>query len=134
MRLWEKFLQNKDKCKGCRDLQKLSFTKANTTLTGHILSHHTPLTLKSYKPIWNCHNEFPLYNEYILIKNLRKKTPKNLEHWSIKSCKEHNVFWSYMWESLWSSVSKLCNNKKWEWLWIGSTVWLENDVIFFFII
>jgi hypothetical protein len=21
-----------------------------------------------YKPIWNCHNESPLYNEYILIK------------------------------------------------------------------
>jgi hypothetical protein len=22
-----------------------------------------------YKPIWNCHNEYPMYNEYILIKN-----------------------------------------------------------------
>jgi hypothetical protein len=25
-----------------------------------------------YKPIWNCHNEFPLYNEYVLLKNLKR--------------------------------------------------------------
>jgi hypothetical protein len=25
-----------------------------------------------YKPLWNCHNEFPLYNKYILIKNKNK--------------------------------------------------------------
>jgi hypothetical protein len=25
------------------------------------------LTNVHCKPIWNCHNEFPLYNEYILI-------------------------------------------------------------------
>jgi hypothetical protein len=29
-----------------------------------------------YKPIWNYHNEFPLYNEYILIKTIFKK-PSN---------------------------------------------------------
>jgi hypothetical protein len=26
------------------------------------------LTNAQYKPIWNCHNDSPLYNEYILIK------------------------------------------------------------------
>jgi hypothetical protein len=26
------------------------------------------LTNVQYKPIWNCHNEFPPYNDYILIK------------------------------------------------------------------
>jgi hypothetical protein len=25
------------------------------------------LTNIQYKPIWNCHNECPLYNQYILI-------------------------------------------------------------------
>jgi hypothetical protein len=30
------------------------------------------LTNVQYKPIWNCHNESHLYNEYILI--LKKKT------------------------------------------------------------
>jgi hypothetical protein len=25
------------------------------------------LTNVQYKPVWNGHNEFPLYNEYILI-------------------------------------------------------------------
>jgi hypothetical protein len=29
------------------------------------------LTNVQYKPIWNCHNESPLYNEYILIKKKR---------------------------------------------------------------
>jgi hypothetical protein len=28
------------------------------------------LTNVPYKPIWNCHNESPLYNEYVLIKNI----------------------------------------------------------------
>jgi hypothetical protein len=26
------------------------------------------LTNMQYKPIWNCHNESPLYNKYILVK------------------------------------------------------------------
>jgi hypothetical protein len=26
------------------------------------------LTNVQYKPIWNCHNESPLYNEYILMR------------------------------------------------------------------
>jgi hypothetical protein len=30
------------------------------------------LTNVQYDAIWNCHNEFPLYNEYILIKNEKK--------------------------------------------------------------
>jgi hypothetical protein len=34
------------------------------------------ITNAQYKPFWKCHNEFPLYNEYILIKKLmeNKKT------------------------------------------------------------
>jgi hypothetical protein len=28
------------------------------------------LTNAQYKPIWNCHNESPLYNEYSLIKKI----------------------------------------------------------------
>jgi hypothetical protein len=28
------------------------------------------------KAIWNCHNESPLYNEYILIKMGKKRTVK----------------------------------------------------------
>jgi hypothetical protein len=31
------------------------------------------LTNVQCKPIWNCHNEFPLYNEYILIKIVLKR-------------------------------------------------------------
>jgi hypothetical protein len=31
------------------------------------------LTSVQYKPIWNCHNDSPLYNEYILIKKFTKK-------------------------------------------------------------
>jgi hypothetical protein len=31
-----------------------------------------------YKPIWNCHNELPRYNEYILILNIGKKSPSDL--------------------------------------------------------
>jgi hypothetical protein len=32
------------------------------------------LTNVPYKHIWNCHNEFPLYNKYILIKkNFKRK-------------------------------------------------------------
>jgi hypothetical protein len=31
------------------------------------------LTNVQYKPIWNCHNESPLYNEYILIKKSKKR-------------------------------------------------------------
>jgi hypothetical protein len=30
------------------------------------------LTNVQCKPIWNCHNESPLYNKYILIKNFNK--------------------------------------------------------------
>jgi hypothetical protein len=30
------------------------------------------LTNVQYKPIWNCHNESPLYNEYILILKEKK--------------------------------------------------------------
>jgi hypothetical protein len=26
-----------------------------------------------YKPMWNCYNVSPLYNEYILIKKIKKK-------------------------------------------------------------
>jgi hypothetical protein len=31
------------------------------------------LTNVQYKPIWNCHYESPLYNEYILIKFTKKE-------------------------------------------------------------
>jgi hypothetical protein len=31
------------------------------------------LTNVLYKPIWNCYNESPLYNEYILVKLKKKK-------------------------------------------------------------
>jgi hypothetical protein len=31
------------------------------------------LTNVPYKPIWNCHYESPVYNEYILIKIIIKK-------------------------------------------------------------
>jgi hypothetical protein len=31
------------------------------------------LTNVQYKPIWNCHNESPLHNEHILIKNKEKE-------------------------------------------------------------
>jgi hypothetical protein len=32
------------------------------------------ITNAQYKLIWNCHNESPLYNKYILIKNLKTRT------------------------------------------------------------
>jgi hypothetical protein len=35
------------------------------------------LTNVQYKPIWNCHNECPLYNEYILIKKEKEKKRKS---------------------------------------------------------
>jgi hypothetical protein len=31
------------------------------------------LTNVKYKPIWNCHNESPMYNKYTLIKKLMNK-------------------------------------------------------------
>jgi hypothetical protein len=31
-------------------------------------------TNAQYKSNWNCHYESPLYNEYILIKNYKKKS------------------------------------------------------------
>jgi hypothetical protein len=38
------------------------------------------LTNVQYKPVWNCHNEYPLYNKYILIKKLMgKNRNKNLK-------------------------------------------------------
>jgi hypothetical protein len=36
------------------------------------------LTNVQYKPIWNCHNESTLYNEYVLIK-MKTKKPKGWE-------------------------------------------------------
>jgi hypothetical protein len=35
------------------------------------------LTKVQYKPIWNCHNESPLYNKYILIKRKKGSTRKH---------------------------------------------------------
>jgi hypothetical protein len=35
------------------------------------------LTNVQYKPIWNCHYEFPQYNKYILIKTLNKLLNKS---------------------------------------------------------
>jgi hypothetical protein len=39
------------------------------------------LTNLQYKPIWNCHNEFPLHNKYILIKFSLKKMEKKKKNY-----------------------------------------------------
>jgi hypothetical protein len=36
------------------------------------------LTNVQYKPIWNCYNESPLYNQYILIKKKKPQKTKGL--------------------------------------------------------
>jgi hypothetical protein len=43
-----------------------------------------------YKPIWNCHSESPLYNEYILIK-IKKRKIKNNKKLGIINYQKRNL-------------------------------------------
>jgi hypothetical protein len=59
------FIQNETFCNCFKwDWKRLELTGRNG---------EDDLTNIQYKPIWNCHNEFPLYNEYKSNKNCKKK-------------------------------------------------------------
>jgi hypothetical protein len=62
------------------------------------------LTNVQYKPIWNCHNDFPLHNEHILIKNFKKD-------------KSNKCWWECGGTGLWALLGEM------KWGCYGKTAW-----------